>query len=256
MPAPKNKLKSAILSGKLQIGIWLGLASSSVAEMAGSAGFDWCLIDGEHGPNDLSRIEEQLRAFEGQPTSAIVRVPQSDDWILKQVLDLGAQSVLVPMVETAEQASDIVAACKYAPQGRRGVGYALARASRYNAISDYAATANEEVCVIVQVETLTAMNNIPKIAKVKGIDCIFIGPADLSADMGYLTQPDHPDVLKVIEQGMKDIAAAGVAAGTIAFLEIEQKRFIEQGGTFLGITADVVLLQSELQHKILTAQKL
>jgi len=247
MPAPKNKLKSAILSGKMQYGLWLSLASPGVAEMAGSNGFDWCLIDGEHGPNDLPRIEEQLRALAGQPTSAIVRVPQGDDWILKQVLDLGAQTVLVPMVETAEQAADVVAACKYAPEGRRGVGYALVRASNYNAIPDYAKTANEEVCVIVQVETLTAMKNIPQIARVPGVDCVFIGPADLSADMGYLAELNHPDVLLVIAQGMKDIAAAGVAAGTIAFSEIDQKRFVGQGGTFLCVEADVTLLQSALQ---------
>ena len=255
MPAPKNKLKSAILSGKMQYGLWLGLASAGVAEMAGGAGFDWCLIDGEHGPNDLPRIEEQLRALAGQPTSAIVRVPESDDWLLKQVLDLGAQTVLVPMVETAEQAANVVAACKYAPEGRRGVGYALTRASNYNAISDYAKTANKEVCVIVQVETLSAMKNIPQIARVPGVDCVFIGPADLSADMGYLADLNHPEVLAVIAQGMTNIAAGGVAAGTIAFSEIDQKRFMGQGGTFLGVAADVTLLQSALQETVSAFKK-
>ena len=163
MPALKNKMKAALARHELQIGIWLGLSSPAVAEMAGAAGYDWCLIDGEHGPNDLPLMAAQLRALAGQGASAVVRVPQGEDWILKQVLDIGAQSVLVPMVETAAQAQQVVEACKYAPEGRRGVGYALARASGYNAIPDYAKTANDQICVMVQVETRAAMANIAQI---------------------------------------------------------------------------------------------
>ena len=256
MPAPTNELKVAIRAGEMQIGIWLGLTSPAVAEMAGAAGFDWCLIDGEHGPNDLPLIESQLRALQGLGASAIVRVPDGQDWILKQVLDIGAQSILVPMVETAEQAAIVVAACKYAPEGNRGVGYALARASGYNAISDYAYTANDQICVIVQVETLSAMLNIPQIAKVPGVDCIFIGPADLSADMGYLGNLNHPDVLEVIAKGMADITAAGLCAGTICLGEEEQERFVAQGGKFLGVAADVVTLQTALRATAATARNL
>ena len=185
-----------------------------------------------------------MRALEGQPTSAIVRVPHSDDWILKQVLDLGAQSVLVPMVETAEQASDIVAACKYAPQGRRGVGYALARASRYNAISDYAATANEEVCVIVQVETLTAMKNIPKIAKVKGIDCIFIGPADLSLSYTHkpsfdIIDPPVNDVIELIlSKAKKHNVVAGIHTGSTEYAH----KMIHLGFQFVTILSEAKIL--------------
>ena len=256
MPAPKNKLKAAMLAGEVQKGIWLCLASPGVAEMAGSAGFDWCLIDAEHGPNDIPRIEAQLRAIAGRSASAIVRVPQGDDWILKQVLDLGVQTVLIPMVETAEQAKEVVAACRYAPAGRRGVGYALARASGYNATTDYAETANDEICVIVQVETMSAMRNIPEIACVPGVDCVFIGPADLSADMGHLGNLAHPDVLTVIEKGMTEIVAAGMVAGTIAFSEVEQKRFLAQGGKFLGVAADVTSLQATFQNIIVEMRKL
>ena len=256
MPAPSNRLKVSILSGETQKGIWLGLASPAIAEMAGAAGFDWCLIDGEHGPNDLPLIESQLRALHGLHASAIVRVPQGDDWILKQVLDLGAQSILVPMVETALQAEKVVKACKYAPEGNRGVGYALARASSYNAITDYAQTANNQICVIVQVETFAAMQNIPEIAKVSGVDCIFIGPADLSADMGYLGNLNHPEVLEVIAQGMADIAAAGVCAGTICLAADEQHRFVAQGGKFLGVAADVITLQAALKATVDTARSL
>ena len=256
MPAPTNRLKASILAGEIQRGIWLGLTSPAVAEMAGAAGFDWCLIDGEHGPNDLPLIEAQLRALHGLPSSAIVRVPQGDDWILKQVLDIGAQSILVPMVETARQAEKVVKACKYAPEGNRGVGYALARASGYNAITDYAQTANNQICVIVQVETLAAMSNIPEIAKVSGVDCIFIGPADLSADMGHLGNLNHPEVLKVIAQGMADITAAGVCAGTISLAEEEQKRFLAQGGKFLGVAADIITLQAALKSTIAIARSL
>ena len=256
MPAPVNKLKSAVLAGKIQIGIWLALTSPTIAEMAGGAGFDWCLIDAEHGPNDLPLIEAQLRALQAVDASAIVRVPQGDNWILKQVLDIGAQSILVPMVETAKQASKVVAACKYAPDGNRGVGYALVRASSYSANTDYAQTANDQICVIVQVETLAAMRNIPEIAKIPGVDCIFIGPADLSADMGYLGDLNHPEVLKVIAQGMKDIAAAGLCAGTICLADDEQKRFIAQGGKFLGVAADVIMLQSALTATVANASNL
>ena len=256
MPAPFNRLKASILSGEIQKGIWLGLASPAVAEMAGAAGFDWCLIDGEHGPNDLPLIESQLRALHGLDTSAIVRVPQGDHWMLKQVLDLGAQSILVPMVETALQAEKVVKACKYAPEGNRGVGYALARASGYNAITDYAQTANNEICVIVQVETLAAMRNIPEIAKVSGVDCIFIGPADLSADMGHLGNPNHSEVLEVIVQGMADITAAGLCAGTICLTVEEQKRFLAKGGKFLGVAADVITLQAALKATVAIARSL
>ena len=256
MPAPNNILKSSILAGEMQRGIWLGLASPAVAEMAGAAGFDWCLIDGEHGPNDLPLIEGQLRALHGLPTSSIVRVPQGDDWILKQVLDIGAQSILVPMVETAHQAEKVVKACKYAPEGNRGVGYALARASGYNAITDYAQTANNQICVILQVETLSAMRNIPEIAKVSGVDCIFIGPADLSADMGHLGNLNHPEVLEVIAQGMADITASGLCAGTICLAIEEQKRFVTQGGKFLGVAADVVTLQAALKATVAAARSL
>ena len=250
MPAPVNKLKSAVWAGEMQIGLWLALTSPAIAEMAAGAGFDWCLIDGEHGPNDLPLIEAQLRALQAVNASAIVRVPQGENWILKQVLDIGAQSILVPMVETAEQAAKVVAACKYAPDGNRGVGYALARASSYNSITDYAQTANDQICVIVQVETLAAIRNIPEISKVPGVDCIFIGPADLSADMGHLGDLNHPEVLEVIAQGMRDIAAAGLCAGSICLVDDEQKRFIAQGGRFLGVAADVIMLQSALKATV------
>ncbi|WP_347818635.1 HpcH/HpaI aldolase/citrate lyase family protein [uncultured Planktomarina sp.] len=256
MPAPQNKLKAALARRELQIGIWLGLCSPAVAEMAGAAGYDWCLIDGEHGPNDLPLMVAQLRGLEGRGASAVVRVPQGEDWILKQVLDIGAQSVLVPMVETAAQARQVVEACKYAPQGRRGVGYALARASGYNAIEDYAKTANDQICVMVQVETRTAMANISQIAQVPGIDCIFIGPADLSADMGHLGDLNHPEVREVIAQGMSDIKAAGLCSGTICFDQDDQQRFIAQGGSFLGVAADVVTLQSALAQNVAAARKL
>ena len=256
MPAPINKLKAAIRAGEMQIGVWLGLTSPAVAEIAGAAGFDWCLVDGEHGPNDLPLIEAQLRALQGLDASAIVRVPEGQDWILKQVLDIGAQSILIPMVETAEQAAKVVAACKYAPEGNRGVGYALARASGYNAISDYAQTANDQICVIVQVETLSAMRNISQIAKVPGVDCIFIGPADLSADMGHLGDLNHPDVLEVIAKGMAAITTAGLCAGTICIAAEEQERFVAHGGKFLGVAADVITLQSALTSTVAKARNL
>ncbi|MGB0798148.1 MAG: HpcH/HpaI aldolase family protein [Planktomarina sp.] len=246
MPAPENHLKHALARGEQQFGIWLALASPSVAELAATIEYDWLLIDAEHGPNDLPRIEAQLRAMAHGNATPIVRVPHDADWILKQVLDLGVQTVLVPMVNTAEQARAVVAACKYAPEGHRGVGYALTRASGFNSITDYGKTANDQICVIVQVETEQAMQNIDEIAAVPGVDCVFIGPADLSADMGYFGQPDHPAVVKVIDQGIASVVSRGKPIGTILFDANQHADFLAKGGTFLGVGADSTCLTEAL----------
>ena len=239
MPAPENKLKKALANGEMQIGLWLGTAHPMVAEIAASAGYDWCLIDGEHGPNDVPLILSQLQAMNGAAASAVVRVPIGQDWLLKQVLDIGAQTVMVPMVETADQAAAMVRAMRYPPDGARGVGNTMVRASGYNAITDYATTANDEICLIVQVESATAIENIDAIAAVEGVDVVFIGPSDLSADMGYTGNAAAPEVKAAIKHAVERITAAGKAAGIIGGGDFVEMR--DLGVTFLGLAADVSL---------------
>ncbi len=247
MPAPVNRLKANLLGGQLQKGLWMGLASATVAEMASHAGFDWCLIDAEHGPNDLITIQSQLQAMNGAPASAVVRVPVAEDWMLKQVLDLGAQNVLIPMIDTGEQAAQAVAACRYPPHGIRGLGSALARASGYNAIPDYPTTANDQICVMVQAESRAAIDNIDAIAGTDGVDVVFIGPADLSADMGYLGQLDAPEVEEVIAHAIARIRVAGKVAGIVLFNPDDFPRYIEMGVGFLGMGSDVTSLAASLR---------
>lgn len=247
MPAPQNRLKAALSRGDMQIGLWLGLASPVAAELAATSGFDWCLIDGEHGPNTLGSILEQLRAIEGQGTQAVVRVPVTEDWMLKQVLDIGVQSVLVPMVNTGDDARRIARACRYPPQGTRGVGADMVRASRFNAIGDYAATANDEICVMVQVESAEAVENIDEIAATEGVDVVFVGPADLSSDMGFHTRPDAPEVLAAIDHAARRIRAAGKVAGIISGDPAKFAGLRDQGFTFLGVGAEVVVLANALR---------
>lgn len=247
MPAPTNALKAALERGEVQSGLWLTQASGAIAEMAGNAGFDWCLIDGEHGPNTLTTIAAQLRALEGTPAQAVVRVPAGDDWILKQVLDLGVQTVVVPMVDTAEQAAQVAAAVRYPGAGSRGMGAALARASEYGAIVDYVSSANEQICLFVQVESAQAVANIDAIAATEGVDGIFVGPADLSADMGFVGQFDAPEVLAAIDHVYARAKAAGRLVGTFVLDEDDFVPQVERGVTFLGLGADSFSLRQALR---------
>lgn len=247
MPAPENRLKATLAAGEMQIGLWLGLGSVPAAEIAGSAGFDWCLLDGEHAPYDIGTLRDQLVAVDGQGAAPVVRVPAGEDWIIKQVLDIGAQSLLVPMVDTPAQAQAAVRAALYPPQGARGMGAALARASGYNAIVDYVATANREICVMVQAESRLALQNIDAIAAVEGVDCVFIGPADLSADMGFPGRPDAPEVVAAIEDAIGRIRAAGKVAGIVIFDPAQVTYYRDLGVTFLGVGADVTTLAAALR---------
>ncbi len=248
MPAPKNHLKAALAAGTPQIGIWLALASGPAAELAGGAGFDWCLIDAEHGPNTLTTIGEQLRALQGSGTNAVVRVPVREDWVIKQALDIGAQTLLVPMVHTGQDAADTVAACRYAPKGRRGMGASMARASGFGAIPDYIQTADAEICVMVQAESAQAIENIDAIAQTEGVDCVFIGPADLSADMGYPGQMKHPDVVAAIDHAITRIRAAGKAVGIIWFHPDDVRHYLDEGVTFMGVGGELSILAKALRE--------
>lgn len=249
-----NPLKQALAAGRMQIGLWLNLGDATSAEVAGQAGYDWCLVDGEHGPYDPTAILSQLRALAGTPAQPVVRVPIGEDWVIKQVLDLGVSSLLVPMVDTAEQAAHLVRATRYAPDGHRGMGSAVARASGYGADAGYVARANDDICLIVQAETRTAIDNIDAIAATEGVDAVFIGPADLSADMGHRGNPGAPEVVEAIAHAITRIRAAGKAAGILYYDSANFAYFRDLGVTFLGIGADASLLRAALHGNVAAAR--
>jgi 4-hydroxy-2-oxoheptanedioate aldolase len=241
MPAPTNPFKAGLKGDSPMIGFWLSLASPYTAEIAGGAGFDWVLLDGEHGPNDIPLLLSQLQALAALPVAPVVRVPIGETWMIKQVLDIGAQSVLVPMVESAAEARQLVKAMNYPPRGVRGVGAAVARASAFNRIPDYLTTANDEICLIVQAESRAAVDAIEEIAAVDGVDAIFIGPADLAADMGYPGRAGEPVVLETIEKAITRIKAAGKPAGILNSDPKLANRYIELGAKFVAVGTDVTL---------------
>jgi len=239
MPAPTNHFKSALKEGKTQIGCWVGLADSYCAEIAASAGFDWLLIDGEHAPNDLRSILTQLQIIQNSPSNAAVRLPIGETWMIKQFLDAGAQTILIPMVESAAQAEELVKACHYPPKGVRGVGSALARASNFGGIPDYVTTADDEICLLVQVESQAGLDALDDILKVEGIDGVFIGPADLAGDMGYLGKPKEPKVVAAIEEAIVKIASSDKAAGILTLDETFANKCIDLGAKFVAVGIDV-----------------
>lgn len=242
MPAPTNPFKKALKAGKTQIGCWVSLANPYTTEMMGTAGFDWLLVDNEHSPNDLRSTIAQLAVLEASDSHTIVRVPLGETYIIKQMLDAGAQSILVPMVESAEQARDLVRDVTYPPAGRRGVGYSLARASRFAAITDYGQTADAEICLLVQVENRAGMAALDDILAVDGVDGVFIGPADLAADMGHMGDINHPDVQEAIMDALRRIRAAGKAPGILATQEKMAQDALDAGAQFVAVGADSMLL--------------
>lgn len=242
MPAKPNPFKKALAAGETQFGCWLGLANTVSTEVVGTAGFDWLVIDGEHGPNDLRSILAQLQVLEASDSHAVVRVPVGETWILKQVLDAGAQTVLVPMVESADQARQLVRDVTYPPNGDRGVGFALARASRYAGIADYGVTADAEVCLLVQVENVRGLKALDDILAIEGIDGVFIGPADLAADMGHMGNAQHPEVQAAIMDALARIRAAGKAPGILSTQDDMTNAALAAGAQFVAVGADVLLL--------------
>ncbi|AXJ90724.1 MULTISPECIES: 4-hydroxy-2-oxoheptanedioate aldolase [Acinetobacter] len=239
----KQKLKT-----EQQIGIWVGLADGYSAEIAANAGYDWLLIDGEHAPNDVRSILAQLQSVAAYPSQAIVRPVSGDVPLIKQLLDIGAQTLLIPMIESAEQAELMVKATRYPPDGIRGVGAALARASRWNNISDYLQTADEQICVLVQVESKKGLDNLDEILKVHGVDGVFIGPADLSAALGYRGNPGHEYVQNIIVQTIQKIRAAGKAAGILSADEKLVKQYLELGTEFVAVGVDTSLLMKSMKQ--------
>ena len=248
MPAPTNPFKAAITTGKTVIGCWCALGDPLATEIAGTAGFDWLLVDSEHTPYDISRIRLQLMALEASESHAAVRVPVGETWILKQVLDAGAQTVLVPMVETAQQARQLVHDVRYPPTGGRGVGYSGARCSRFGAITDYGQTADDQICLLIQVENRAGIANLDEILAVDGIDGVFIGPADLSADMGHMGQLTHPEVQATIKDAFARIEAAGKAPGVLATTPEMTQDVLDWGARFVATGLDLLILARALRE--------
>ncbi|KMN22163.1 4-hydroxy-2-oxoheptanedioate aldolase [Pseudomonas helleri] len=247
MDMPINTFKLRLQSGEAQIGLWLGLADPYCAELAANAGFDWLLIDGEHAPNDLRGMLGQLQAVAPYPSHPVIRPVIGDTALIKQVLDIGVQTLLVPMVESADQARELVRAIHYPPNGVRGVGSALARASRWNSIPGYLDNADEQMCLLVQIENREGLANLDAIASVEGVDGVFIGPADLSASMGYRGNPGHPEVQAAIEDAIVRIQKAGKAAGILSADEKLARRYIELGAAFVAVGVDTTVLMRGLQ---------
>ena len=242
MPAPTNPFKAAIKNGETVIGCWLSLGDPLATEIAGTAGFDWLLIDGEHTPYDISKMRMQLMALEASDSHAAVRVPVGETWIIKQVLDLGAQTILVPIVETAEQARDLVNACRYPPNGTRGVGYGASRAGGFGQYENYGPTADDQICLLIQVETKLGLENLDEILDVDGVDGVFVGPADLSASFGYLGQSSHPEMTKTILDALKRISESGKAAGILTTEDKMTQASLEAGARFVAVGSDVSFL--------------
>lgn len=242
MPAPENLFKSALARGQLLYGCWAGFADAYATEVLASAGFDWLVIDSEHAPNDLRTISAQLGVLAGKQSQPVVRLPMGEVWAIKQVLDAGAQTLLIPMVESAGQARDLVRAMRYPPEGVRGSGAALARASHFSGIADYIPTANAQMCLLVQVETQAGLDALDDILKVAGVDGVFIGPSDLAADMGYLGDSRAAPVQAAIRDALARIAASDKAAGILALDPDTAQTYRDWGAQFLAVGIDVVML--------------
>ena len=241
MELPPNPFKRALAAQRAQIGLWSSLSSNYSVEVIAGAGFDWILLDMEHSPNDLESLLAQLQAAAPYPSHAVVRVPWNDMVAIKRILDVGAQSLLVPYVSTAEEARAAVAHTRYPPKGVRGVA-GTTRATRFGRVKDYARRAHEEICLLVQVETQAALDNIEAICAVEGVDGVFVGPADLHASMGYVGEIANPRVKPLIDDAIRRIRKAGKAPGILTPSEEDARRWLDGGALFVAVGADVGIL--------------
>ena len=241
MDMPRNTFKHAIAAGQLQIGLWCSLCSNITAEIVSHSGYDWLLLDTEHSPNEVPDVLSQLQAVQTGTASAIVRPAWNDMVLIKRYLDIGAQTLLIPFVQTPDEARAAVAATRYPPGGIRGIT-GSGRASRYGRVKDYLKNASSEICVLVQVETKSALDQIEKIASVEGIDGVFIGPNDLSASFGHIGNWGHPEVQAALKDAVVRLKKIGKPAGILTPNEEEAKRFVEWGYTFVAVGSDLGLL--------------
>ncbi len=248
MAAPVNEFKAMLKKDKPTIGCWLTQGTANGAEIAATTGFDWYLIDGEHSPNDVPSILAQLQVLAGYNAPALVRPPIGETYIIKQILDLGCQTLLVPMVESAQQAEMLVRAIYYPPHGVRGVGSAGARASAFNSHADYLSTANDEVCLVVQLESRAGLAALDDILKVDGVDAVFIGPSDLSADMGHLGNPGALEVVDAIDDALARIAASDKASGIMSLDPVAARAYMDRGVDFVAAALDTLVLANNLRN--------
>jgi len=242
---PLNTFKQALKAGRPQIGLWQSLAHPYAAELCAGSGFDWLLFDGEHAPNDVPTMLAQLQAVEAYPTHAVGRPPLGEVRLIKQYLDIGFQTLLIPLVDTAEEAGRLVKAMRYPPDGIRGVGAGSARVARWNRVENYFRDADEQMCLLVQAETRTALQNLEAMAEVEGVDGIFIGPADLSAALGHRGDAGHPQVQAAITDAIGRIVKAGKAAGILTSNEEWARRYLDLGATFVAVGTDVGILAKQ-----------
>jgi 4-hydroxy-2-oxoheptanedioate aldolase len=241
MDLPPNAFKRALKAGKAPLGLWSTLSSSYTVELIAGAGFDWILLDTEHSPSDLENLLTQLQAAAPYATHPVVRIPWNDMVTIKRVLDIGAQSLLVPYVSTAEEARNAVAYTRYPPAGVRGVA-GTTRATRFGRVKDYAKRAQEEICLLVQVETQRALDNIEAISGIDGVDGVFIGPADLHASLGYAGEIANPKVKPLIDDAIRRIRKAGKAPGILTPNEADARHWLECGAQFVAVGSDAGLL--------------
>jgi 4-hydroxy-2-oxoheptanedioate aldolase len=241
MEIPRNDFKHALREGRHQLGLWCSLSSHYAVEVVAGAGFDWLLLDMEHSPNDLESLLSQLQAAAAYPSTPVVRVPWNDMVTIKRVLDVGAQSLLIPYVQNVDEARAAVAATRYPPAGVRGVA-GTTRATRFGRIKDYAQRAQEEICLLLQLETGEALAHIEAIAALDGVDGIFIGPADLHASLGYPGETANPAVQPIIEDAIRRIRRAGKAPGILTANEKLASAYMAEGTLFTAVGADVGIL--------------
>ncbi|WP_159656446.1 4-hydroxy-2-oxoheptanedioate aldolase [Vibrio atypicus] len=244
---PINQFKHELTQPNPLWGLWLGLPDTSCAEICGSAGFDWVLIDGEHASFDLTSIKLHLQTLAPHSASPIVRAEEANPILIKRLLDIGAQTLLLPMINTKQQAEQAVRAAYYPPLGERGIGAALARASQWNRIPNYLHQANEQISVLLQVETKQAIENIEQIAAVEWVDGIFIGPSDLSGSMGHIGNPSHPEVVAAIDHAINVIQASGKAVGILSLDPIQAQQYAKRGVKFIGAGVDTLLLRTSAE---------
>jgi len=244
MELPVNQFKRGMQAGKAQIGLWSSLSSHYSVEVIAGSGFDWLLLDTEHSPNDLENVVTQLQAASAYPSTAIVRPAWNDMVLIKRFLDVGVQTLLIPYVQTPEEAALAVSYTRYPLRGVRGVA-GTTRATRFGRVKDYFKHVEKELCVLVQVETQLGLDNLDAIANTDGVDGVFIGPADLSAGLGHLGDIAHPEVQAAIEDAIKRILKAGKAPGILAPVEADARRYLDLGCLFVAVGADVGLLARE-----------
>jgi len=248
MEMPKNKFKKMANPQAPLVGLWNALVDNIAGEIIAGTGFDWVVIDAEHAPFDLRSILHQLQVMERFDVPIIVRPPSGDPVFIKQLLDIGVQTLLIPMVESAENAEQIFRAMQYPPRGVRGIGTAMARAAQWNKVEDYFKEANNEMCLIVQVETKKGIEQLDEILMTEGIDGVFIGPADLSASMGFIGQPDHPVIKNEIKKAIIKIKNAQKVAGIMALSKELADYYIECGANMIAVGIDTLLLSNASQQ--------